>query len=616
MKETLTHRQLQSLIHVSNVLNSSLHIDTIIHSIMVQAVSVIDAANGGVLLLYDETQGRLIPKTESNVNGEMISKVRLKPGESMSGLAFSAGKCLIFRNRAEVENATANLSEKNLQFMLDSIPNLPYSSISAPIFLKEKCIGVITLDSFEPTLEFITEDIHLLTAITHQAAVAIEKANLYSEQEQAVKQLEYLNDTISKQNQMLSRSVDIHKRLANLVMNGEGLDSIIAYLHEMIGHPVLLFDDLGEMISYAYEQYVDNNDLLLIRKKAQESIHSLKTVHTLLETDLRENPFLTILPIGAKPTLFGILIIASLEEIRDVEVAALEHACTVISLEMVKEQAIFDAQERLNEEFIDVLFSGKMNHSILQKAKQMNFDPMADYMTLIIRIDELDNKQKRNSITRHFVQMANRALLNNNLNGIAVGSQDQIVLLLTFQSKVPSTYALHQVKQLISNFQQEIHLKNWGTTISIGIGRIHSSLLKASKSMQEAAKCLQILHSYGKKGEVISYKDLGVHRLLFQNSEEDLIDFLNEVLGPLIAYDQARKGELLPSLFAYFEHNQNAKEAAESIHVHTNTLTYRLKRIEEILSTNLSDSHQFLNIHLAVDLYPFLKDKLHQISES
>jgi sugar diacid utilization regulator len=295
---------------------------------------------------------------------------------------------------------------------------------------------------------------------------------------------------------------------------------------------------------------------------------------------------------------------------RDVDIAALEHACTVISLELVKEQAIFDAQEKINGELIDVLFAGKMDGTILQKTKQMDFDPMGDYLAIMIRLDELDNPHKRNSILRHLVQLANRVFLKNSLKGIAVRNHDQIVVLLTFQQKVSPTYAHHQVKELVSKFQQEIQIKNWGTTVSIGIGRIHSSLLKVTKSMQEAAKCLQFLHSYGGENQVISYKDLGVQRLLLQNTEDELIDFINEILGPLFEYDQSRKGELLPTLFAYLERNQNAKEAAESIHVHTNTLMYRLKRIEEILSTDLSDSQQFLNIHLAVSLYPFLKDKL------
>lgn len=52
---------------------------------------------------------------------------------------------------------------------------------------------------------------------------------------------------------------------------------------------------------------------------------------------------------------------------REIDIAALEHACTVISLELVKDQAIFDAQEKINGELIEGLFSGKMDGTILQK---------------------------------------------------------------------------------------------------------------------------------------------------------------------------------------------------------------------------------------------------------
>ncbi|MDQ0412248.1 helix-turn-helix domain-containing protein [Mesobacillus stamsii] len=133
--------------------------------------------------------------------------------------------------------------------------------------------------------------------------------------------------------------------------------------------------------------------------------------------------------------------------------------------------------------------------------------------------------------------------------------------------------------------------------------------MMASKSLQEAAKCIQFIKSNGAKNQIISYRDLGVQRLLLQNSEGELTDFMEEVLGPLITYDKSKKGELMPTLFAWLEHNQKAKEAAESLHIHTNTLMYRLKRIEEILGVSLSDSSQFLNIHLAISLYPALKRK-------
>ncbi len=72
----------------------------------------------------------------------------------------------------------------------------------------------ITLDSFEHSLQFKQEDIHLLEAIGHQAAIALEKSSLYFEKETMVRKL--------------SQSIEIHRNLANLVVNGEGIQSIIA----------------------------------------------------------------------------------------------------------------------------------------------------------------------------------------------------------------------------------------------------------------------------------------------------------------------------------------------------------------------------------------------------
>ncbi|XJZ28883.1 PucR family transcriptional regulator [Bacillota bacterium Lsc_1132] len=108
------------------------------------------------------------------------------------------------------------------------------------------------------------------------------------------------------------------------------------------------------------------------------------------------------------------------------------------------------------------------------------------------------------------------------------------------------------------------------------------------KSLQEATKCLQFIRSYKQKNAVIHYQDLGVQRLLLQNSEEELMDYIYEILGPIMEYDYHRKGDLLVTLLAYLQNNQNIKEAAESISIHFNTLTYRLKKIEQLLGLDLT----------------------------
>lgn len=612
MKDTLTHRQLQSLMQVSNVLNSSLDIDTIMDSIMNQTISVVDAADGGSVWLYDAREDCLIAqRARGSFYPHIFSKIRLKPGESMTGKAFAEKKCIIYRNAKEVNDGLSNISPKNLSYLEESVPNFPFTSVMCtPILIKGESVGVITLDSFRSSLPFTKEDVKLVKAISHQAAVALEKANLYQEKEKTVGKLQRLNHMITQKNELLSRTVEIHNTLADLVLHGKGLHAIIKYLHQTIGQHVLLFDEIGELIDSACDSSLSSEIHYCIKQKVNHILEAKTRV--VVELTIKGKPHqLVLLPLGSQP-LLGVLTILSELEISEVDITALEHACTIIALERVKEQAIYDTQQRLQGEFITNLLSGKMDETLIQKAKHLNFDPNRNYMALLIDLTNLRHKQgeQMDGIIRHFIKIANQIFLETCPKGMVVRNQDQIVVLLSFGARYSSSSIMYQTKESVRKFQKEIMAKNWSADISIGIGRVKPGLFYVHKSLEEAMKCLQFIRSYQFENKVLSYTDLGVQRLILQNSEEELKDFIQEVLGPLLEYEQARKGDLLTTLFVFLESNQNGKIAAETLHVHPNTLNYRIKRIEDILSIDLTDSKQLLNVHLAINVYQYIKDDL------
>ncbi|WP_134699574.1 helix-turn-helix domain-containing protein [Ammoniphilus sp. YIM 78166] len=602
MSELLSHRQLQSLIEVSNVLNSSLDIDTIMDSIMQATVSVVDAADGGVLFLYDPIQDCLVAKSAQGFDSKIVEQVRLKPGESMTGLAFSARQCLIFENPEEVARTTSTLAPQNLNLMESSIPINPQSAICAPIISKGDCIGVITLDSFQPDLHFSLDDINLVKAISHQAAVAIEKARLYKEKQQTVRQLENSNYTITKQNEMLSRSVAIHGHLANLVLRGEGLSSILHYLNTMFGDQILLFNEWGDLIESSSRDPLSETDVSKIKGVAFASSDFQELAYKLQDCEINGLPHhMVSLPLGSKMNFLGFLVVLSVQSINEVDISALEHACTVISLELMKSQQIFETQQRLKGEFIEGLFTGKVDESLIQQAKLLDLDPNRNYLVTVIQIQPLHIDMKR-----HLIDLANRIFLESYPHSMVVTKHEQIILLLSFSNQRTGSYHTQQIMELAHQFQQEVLKRNEKPTVLIALGRAKNGLVHVGKSAQEAQRGLQLLRTYNLNKNVISYSELGVQRLLLQNSEDELMDFIQETLGPLLEYEAQRKRELLPTLLVYLEHNQNSKEAAESLHIHTNTLNYRLKRIQEILSIELTDAEQFMNLQLALRLHQYL----------
>lgn len=608
MNDTLTHRQLQSLFHVSNVINSSLDIATIIDSIMKETISVVEAADGGALWLYDPHQDCLVAQSAQGAfYPHIFRQIRIKPGESMTGMTFAAKRCLVFPNEDEIKKALSTLNGQNNDLLKRSIPyNFHFTSvISAPILSKGNCIGVITLDSFQLSLHFNREDRNLLEAICHQAAVALEKASLYMEKEKTVNKLRTLNQT-------LSQSLQIHSSLAHLVLQGEGLHSIIRYIHQTIGHHTLLFDDLGELRESAYDSSISAEMIDSIKCQARTLIETPLYSRSVIEMEINGEIYEWIAwPLGSKPKFLGMLTILTNHKMSEMDLAALEHACTVISLELVKEQAIFDTQQRLKGEFMDRLVSGKMDEALIQQAKSLNFDPMGNYMAIKIQSSNLHHQEKsqNESMMRDIIHLAQQFLVESHQQqGMVVRSNNQIIVLLSIPAKTTVSFIIRQMKLLAKQFQHEVY-NRYKTIVPVGIGRIKSGLLLVHKSLQEANKCLKYIDGYQFENQVLSYTDLGVHRFIMQNSEEDLEDFVHEVLGPLIEYEKSRKGDLLLTLFVYLECNQNVKETIDALHIHTNTLNYRLKRIEEILSINFTES-KLLNIHLAVNMYQYLNNTL------
>ncbi len=598
-QETLTRRQMQSLIHVSNVINSSFDIDTIIDSIMIETISVVDAAGGGSLWLFNKDKNCLIAKSAQGIfYPQIFRQIRLQTGESMTGKAFAARKCVIYPNEEEIKKLLSTLKPHNRDLLDRSIPhNFHFTSVMcSPIMSKGQCVGVITLDSFQQSLTFKQEDINLLEAICHQAAIALEKSNLYREKEQTVLKL--------------SQSIEIHRNLANLVLNGEGLQSILTYIHKTIRQHTLLFDDLGELIASAYDPSLSNEMVDFIKQQAQQIIFTLEKSHSVTEIELAGESYqLIVLSLGSKPKSLGMLMILSNKMMAEVDIAALEHACTVISLELVKEQAVFDTQQRLRGELVTKLFSGQMDETLIQKAKNLNLDPNRNYIALLINLANSDKlKFSGDHMMRNLLHISNGIFFEKNPQGMSVRNENQIVFLLSFDPKLSPTIIFAQLKEQAKRYLKEIHLK-YQIGATIGIGRVKPGLLYVHHSFKEATKCIKFIQDYHFEENVLCYTDLGIQRFILQNSQEELIDFIHEVLGPLIDYEQSRKGELLSTLFVYFDQNQNVKKTADILHIHTNTFNYRLKRIEDILLLDLTDSQQLFNIRLATNIYQYIKNK-------
>ena len=600
----LSKRQLHLLMQVSTIFNSSLDFYAVIQSVIEEAVSVIDAADGGVLFLYDEDRRRLKVAGSTGFRKKTVNEVMLQSGESMTGLAFEKKETLHFKTNLEVEEAMKTMTPQNATLYHQSADDLPMSTICIPIIKEDYCTGVIVLDRFNQEKAFTNDDIRLVEAISSQAAIALMNANLYRNKEASLQKLKQFNKTMINQNESLSKSVETHHALSDIGMNERSFQEICSYLAKSIGKTVMIFDPFGEVKASSQAEWQSNVDLQAMILK---HLNTIKQKKQEVEVFHAKEDFL-LFPLGRLSFPLGYLaIISESLPLTRFEHSAVFHACTVAGLQLMKQEAEHKEQQRLTGELLINLLSAQEEEadlSYLADRLQTNWD---DFFTVAVLDVPQEVEQGHEEWLRSCIHASISHLLHKNDTKLLVTEWGrQIVILFHEVSYHGIESSIVSVNRFIRDFKELTSTITSEKMCRIGIGKSVKGIRAVNQSFNEAKKTIKFLERFTFAGYSSWYGEIGALRLLLNNNEDELSDYALEYLSPLLAYEKRRKGELFQTLFVYLSTGQDIKNASEQLHVHVNTMNYRIQRIQEILTINFNDPADLLNIQVACNIYRYL----------
>jgi len=173
-----TH-QIESLLRVSETVSSNRYLEEIL-SLIVKLCSEMTESSICSIMLVDEDKQELVIKAARCSNDEYLRKPPLKINRSLMGRVVRDRQMVMVRDvTAESDYQYPELAKK------EGLRSL----VSIPLTVKDKVIGVINCYTAGDR-SLTKEEIHLLSSIAHQAALAIENTRLAAETLAAQKALE------------------------------------------------------------------------------------------------------------------------------------------------------------------------------------------------------------------------------------------------------------------------------------------------------------------------------------------------------------------------------------------------------------------------------------------
>jgi sugar diacid utilization regulator len=409
----------------------------------------------------------------------------------------------------------------------------------------------------------------LLQVLAEQAGVALANARMHlREREQA--------EELRAANLALQRSMEIHDRLTRVALGGEGQQGIAHAVYELTDRPAAIEDRYGNLQAWAGpdrpdpypKDDPDQRDRLLAR--AMAAAGPVRDGERLVSVALLGGIPVAMLVLRDPDGTAG-----------DTERVAIEHATTVLAMEVARLQNMAQAGTRLQTNFVLDLVGGADGAMLLNRAQALGYDLGRPHRVVVVEAydgdDDIDT-------FFHAVSQAAKA--------VRVGS--------LLAPRLHDVVVLADTEAPWDRFWARIVAELHGGRCRIGVGGSCRELDEFPHSCREAELALRIQKTARGPEQVTLFDDLGVYKVLATANDTSAMErFVTEWLGALIDYDSVHGTQLVLTLSEYLDCGGNYDASAQALSVHRSTIKYRLRRIRQVSGHDLGLPDVQFNLQVA-----------------
>jgi len=424
---------------------------------------------------------------------------------------------------------------------------------------------------------------------------------------------------LGRENAVLRELVTVYRHLSGLALQDADLAGVTALIAERTAATVAVVSQVMDVMAAAAPGAPPEKAAALVRDQV---------VHPRLGQVLRASgqsqralrlPSVGGMPaIIVAPVLVGTEVPAYLITLdpagekgsgEDMSLLVTEHAATICGVILGREHAAAAAARRVRDDLAEGLLLGRGRDAeeTGRWAAHLGYNPAHEHHVVAIRFDVPAQPAPRGhdgdtAALRARVRESIEHFAQTRAPTSIVSARESEVVVVTAE---PGTRQAARMgpRQLGAACVARLAELFPGTGVVVGIGGPCRDPRDIARSYAQARRTTEAMQRLGRSGTVTAFTDLGIHRLLLQVPDlADLRSFAAEVLGRLSEHEREHKSGYLATLACYFRENNSPQRASRILHVHPNTVAYRIRRIEEITGLKLDDYRDRLAAQVALEI--------------
>lgn len=401
------------------------------------------------------------------------------------------------------------------------------------------------------------------------------------------------------------------RRLLDALYANRGLQYMVDVASEVFGNPIFVNDIAYRILSVSKAAYFEDHTLEMEKELGyihEENIISMRKDHLFERIQDMDKPLYSKKFASQVGFLFRTIkiheidvgMVALVENNREfsaIDYELLDRFSKLIAIEMEKSDFYKDNKGVMYSYFLADLLTDRLKSKkiIEQRLALLHWKLYGYYQMFVVsNIDDNDSIHKFQSLGQGFRQII----------PVCRWTVYEHKLVVFYSRADPNLLSLSE-KAMLKDFLRTNHL-------SIGVCSPYSDILLTQKYYQQALHAAELGAFLGNYQEFYLYSELIVPHIAQVISEKySLHDFSHPAIDILKHYDDENNASMIETLRQHLFHFNDPVGASNALHIHRNTLLYRINKIKEITGLSLSNGDEILLLQLSLKFSEYsLKTRL------
>lgn len=294
-----------------------------------------------------------------------------------------------------------------------------------------------------------------------------------------------------------------------------------------------------------------------------------------------------------------IAVVESEKAFEDMDLELLQFLCEIVASELQKDTIRLGQYDNEFEHFITDLLDEKITkyESIEKRGKSLKLYTKKNLFVMTICPGDQMGKGMSLSYIKTFI---NRLL-----------NTEKSIL---YHNKI--IFLMQRDKKEVFSGDPEKKLQEFLTSneLNAGISHCFHGVANFKKNYLQAIKAIELGSAINETNRFYYYQDYAVYHLLESaEAQSDIMNFCSPHLFDLMAYDRQYNTDYCHNLYIYLLNDGNITRTSQIFEIHRNSMKYRIKKIEEILSISLEDSEIKFSLFMSFKIMSYVGDNKFQM---